>query len=139
MYVTQVEGGMRRLKRVDVAEHAFISSQVLALAEKMGDRNCEVFRMLALGQVLAATVNQPFDGMDDKLSRLRKRIIEDIKENLEALQECQRRRAIEVQSSSTEAYTEEVDGPRRLRASMRLPACPTAQVSSASGRQTDVN
>ena len=115
MYVTQIEGGMRRLKRADLAEHSFIGSQVTRYAEELGDRNSEGLRMLALGPVLAAIVSRPFD-INDKVGRLRKRIIRDIQENLEALQECQVHRAIEVQSQWSERRVQAVERPRLLTA-----------------------
>lgn len=137
MYVTQIQRGMWRLKRADVAEHAFITTQLIAFAEKMGDRNSEVLRMIALGPVLSGIVNQPFDGMDDRVSRLRKQIIAEIKENLQALGDCQRSRSMDVQAHLTDRPWREPDGRRRLMGSTRPSASQTGQIPYE--RQSDVN
>jgi hypothetical protein len=118
MYLALIAGAMRRLMRVDVACHAFISTQVLELARKMGGRDSEGLRMLALGAVLAGIINQPFDGIDDKAARLRKQIVGEIQEYLEALRDSQRDRAIEAETQMLE---------RRIRAAQdrRLLMAPT--------------
>jgi hypothetical protein len=116
MYVTQAVGGMMRLKRVDVAEHNFISKQAFALAQKYGDDGSESMRSFALGDVLSAFANQPFDGFEGKINRQRKRILGDIQENLEALRETQQRRFSNVHRHLGDGFAQKLDGPRLLAA-----------------------
>ena len=117
MYVTQIAGDMTRLKRVDIAEYAFIGKQVIALAKNLGDINSEVDKLLALHTVLSTIASQPYDdSCGDNVHRQRKRILRNVKENLDALRELQGRRSMEVQPRLTEARPQMIVAPRLLAA-----------------------
>ena len=58
MYLTQIAGHMTRLKRVDIAEHAVIGRQVVAVAEELGDDGRDCFSVIALRTVLSTIARQ---------------------------------------------------------------------------------
>ena len=80
----------------------------------MGDCTSEVLRILALRRVLAEYICQSPGGIDDKLNRQRKQRVGDIKQNLEALQECQLHRLIEVESQMSERRIQALQDRRLL-------------------------